>query len=246
MPQLHMPLQSGSNAVLRGDAPGLPQGLLPGDHRPGPGRDPGRGDHHRHHRRLPRRDRGGFRRHARRGGAGSGSRARSRSSTRSGRARPPRPCPIRFRRPWWPSGTSGWSRWSSRPRWPENQAAGRPDGRGAGRRRRGPQGRGDPPDVGPGQGQPAGALHPGPLDRGRPARGIGGSSPQARPRPGDVVTTVVTKAAPHYLLADDPPLEVRRTRGGDAWLARRDQPKLEPSAPAAGAARNARARQEVI
>jgi tRNA-2-methylthio-N6-dimethylallyladenosine synthase len=40
------------------------------------------------------------------------------------------------------------------------------------------------------------------------------------PRPGDVVTTVVTRAAPHYLIADDVPLEVRRTRGGDAWQAR--------------------------
>ena len=42
------------------------------------------------------------------------------------------------------------------------------------------------------------------------------------PRPGDVVTTVVTKAAPHYLIADGPPLSVRRTRGGDAWQARKD------------------------
>jgi tRNA-2-methylthio-N6-dimethylallyladenosine synthase len=42
------------------------------------------------------------------------------------------------------------------------------------------------------------------------------------PRPGDVVTTVVTQAAPHYLIADGPPLAVRRTRGGDAWQARRD------------------------
>ncbi len=42
------------------------------------------------------------------------------------------------------------------------------------------------------------------------------------PRPGDVVTTVVTRGAPHYLIADDPPLAVRRTRGGDAWAARRD------------------------
>jgi tRNA-2-methylthio-N6-dimethylallyladenosine synthase len=40
------------------------------------------------------------------------------------------------------------------------------------------------------------------------------------PRPGDIVTTVVTKAAPHYLIADDVPLAVRRTRGGDAWEAR--------------------------
>jgi tRNA-2-methylthio-N6-dimethylallyladenosine synthase len=40
------------------------------------------------------------------------------------------------------------------------------------------------------------------------------------PRPGDLVTTVVTKAAPHYLIADGVPLAVRRTRGGDAWAAR--------------------------
>ena len=40
-----------------------------------------------------------------------------------------------------------------------------------------------------------------------------------RPRPGDIVTTTVTRAAPHYLLADAPPLAVRRTRAGDAWEA---------------------------
>jgi tRNA-2-methylthio-N6-dimethylallyladenosine synthase len=41
----------------------------------------------------------------------------------------------------------------------------------------------------------------------------------AAPRPGDVVSTVVTRAAPHYLIADGPPVAVRRTRGGDAWAA---------------------------
>jgi tRNA-2-methylthio-N6-dimethylallyladenosine synthase len=41
------------------------------------------------------------------------------------------------------------------------------------------------------------------------------------PRPGDVVTTVVTQSAPHYLIADGPPLGIRRTRGGDAWQAAR-------------------------
>jgi tRNA-2-methylthio-N6-dimethylallyladenosine synthase len=40
------------------------------------------------------------------------------------------------------------------------------------------------------------------------------------PRPGDVITTTVTDAAPHYLLADDAPATVRRTRAGDAWAAR--------------------------
>jgi tRNA-2-methylthio-N6-dimethylallyladenosine synthase len=39
-------------------------------------------------------------------------------------------------------------------------------------------------------------------------------------RPGDIVTTRVTSTAPHYLRADDAPLDVRRTRAGDAWEAR--------------------------
>jgi tRNA-2-methylthio-N6-dimethylallyladenosine synthase len=45
------------------------------------------------------------------------------------------------------------------------------------------------------------------------------------PRPGDIVTTVVTRAAPHYLIADGEPLAVRPTRGGDAWAARRESPR---------------------
>ncbi len=37
------------------------------------------------------------------------------------------------------------------------------------------------------------------------------------PRPGDIVTTVVTRGAPNYLIADGSPTVVRPTRGGDAW-----------------------------
>lgn len=40
------------------------------------------------------------------------------------------------------------------------------------------------------------------------------------PRPGDVVSVTVTHAAPFHLLADTPdgaPLRIRRTRAGDAW-----------------------------
>ncbi len=40
------------------------------------------------------------------------------------------------------------------------------------------------------------------------------------PRPGDVVTVTVTAAAPYHLLADSAdgsPLRIRRTRSGDAW-----------------------------
>ena len=40
------------------------------------------------------------------------------------------------------------------------------------------------------------------------------------PRPGDLVTVTVTRAAPHYLVADGVPAAVRRTRAGDAWEAR--------------------------
>ncbi|MET9337531.1 tRNA (N6-isopentenyl adenosine(37)-C2)-methylthiotransferase MiaB [Nonomuraea sp. NPDC003804] len=39
------------------------------------------------------------------------------------------------------------------------------------------------------------------------------------PRPGDMVTVEVTYAAPHHLVADRP-LGLRRTRAGDAWEAR--------------------------
>jgi len=38
-----------------------------------------------------------------------------------------------------------------------------------------------------------------------------------RVRPGDVVHTVVTRAAPHHLIADGEPLAHRRTRAGDAY-----------------------------
>ncbi len=51
-----------------------------------------------------------------------------------------------------------------------------------------------------------------------------------RPRPGDMVTVQVTYGAPHHLVADSAvnagPYRVRRTRAGDAWQARRaDHPK---------------------
>ncbi len=42
---------------------------------------------------------------------------------------------------------------------------------------------------------------------------------EAAPRPGDVVTTTVTGAAPHHLIADAPLLTHRRTRAGDAHAA---------------------------
>ena len=54
-----------------------------------------------------------------------------------------------------------------------------------------------------------------------------------RPRPGDVVAVDVTYGAPHHLVADSGlhggTYDVRRTRGGDAWAALQDQP--EPGRP---------------
>jgi tRNA-2-methylthio-N6-dimethylallyladenosine synthase len=42
----------------------------------------------------------------------------------------------------------------------------------------------------------------------------------ASPRPGDVVVAEITAAAPHHLVSDLPVDGVRRTRAGDAWEAR--------------------------
>jgi tRNA-2-methylthio-N6-dimethylallyladenosine synthase len=59
--------------------------------------------------------------------------------------------------------------------------------------------------------------------RARDNRLVHFTPPDTAPRPGDIVTTVVTSASPHYLLADAAPLDVRATRGGDAWEARQVQ-----------------------
>ena len=56
--------------------------------------------------------------------------------------------------------------------------------------------------------------------RARDNRLVHFAPPHPAPRPGDVITTLVTGVAPHYLLADGVPVSTRRTRGGDAWEAR--------------------------
>src|SRR5215213_8624380 len=45
--------------------------------------------------------------------------------------------------------------------------------------------------------------------------------PAERPRPGDLAEMIITYAAPHYLNADGGLVALRRTRGGDAWQASR-------------------------
>ncbi|CAN5421266.1 tRNA (N6-isopentenyl adenosine(37)-C2)-methylthiotransferase MiaB [soil metagenome] len=49
------------------------------------------------------------------------------------------------------------------------------------------------------------------------------SAPEQQVRPGDMVTVEITHAAPHHLVADTV-LGVRRTRSGDAWEARTSAP----------------------
>src|ERR1700746_2747865 len=69
--------------------------------------------------------------------------------------------------------------------------------------------------VGEGEGRKGAATHrmSGPA---RDNRLVHFAPHDATPRPGDIVTTRVTSTAPHYLRADDAPLEVRITGGGDA------------------------------
>jgi tRNA-2-methylthio-N6-dimethylallyladenosine synthase len=45
-------------------------------------------------------------------------------------------------------------------------------------------------------------------------------------RPGDIVEVEVTHAAPHHLLSDIPPATYRRTRAGDAWEARQGRTEV--------------------
>ncbi|MEO7586981.1 MAG: tRNA (N6-isopentenyl adenosine(37)-C2)-methylthiotransferase MiaB [Arachnia sp.] len=49
--------------------------------------------------------------------------------------------------------------------------------------------------------------------------------PALRPRPGDVATVTITHAAPHHLNSDTLPRNLRRTRGGDAWQAATEAPQ---------------------
>ncbi|WP_026005205.1 tRNA (N6-isopentenyl adenosine(37)-C2)-methylthiotransferase MiaB [Streptomyces sp. AA1529] len=49
--------------------------------------------------------------------------------------------------------------------------------------------------------------------------------PEEPVRPGDVVTVDITYAAPHHLLAEGPARTVRRTRAGDAWERRTAAPQ---------------------
>ena len=85
--------------------------------------------------------------------------------------------------------------------------------------------------VAEGEGRKDGATHR-LSGRARDNRLVHFAPGDTAPRPGDVVTTTVTRGAPHYLVADGLPQGVRRTRGGDAWQARADG-LAGPATPAA-------------
>ena len=107
MPQLHMPMQSGSDAVLRAMRRSYRRERYLGIIDRVRAAHARRGDHHRHHRRLPGRDGRRLRADPRGRCARPASPARSPSSTRSGPGRRPRRWPGRSRRPSCRSGTSG-------------------------------------------------------------------------------------------------------------------------------------------
>ncbi|GLF99692.1 tRNA (N6-isopentenyl adenosine(37)-C2)-methylthiotransferase MiaB [Streptomyces yaizuensis] len=55
------------------------------------------------------------------------------------------------------------------------------------------------------------------------------TKPDQEVRPGDTVTVEITYAAPHHLLAEGPVTSVRRTRAGDAWQKRQEGRAAKPA-----------------
>ena len=190
----------------QGDAPLVPLREVPRHPRPGACEDPERGDLDRHHRGLPRRDRGGLPRDAarRRGGA-----------VRVGVHVPVlRSVPARPRRPW----TTRCRRRSCRSATSDSSPC-----RSASRGRRTSSSSAAPSrcSSSTGEGKKDAETHR-LSGRAEDSRLVHFEVPAGSelPRPGDVVSVTITQAAPFHLLADsvdDAPLRIRRTRAGDAW-----------------------------
>ena len=210
----------GSDRILQGDAPLLPQRALPAHPRRGAGAHPGRGDHDRHHRRLPRRDRSGLPGHA---GCGRAARFASAFTFQysPGRARRPPTMADQVPKAVVQERSSGSSPCRSEICWAENRAlegcdvevlvAPREGRKDAATQRRSGRARDN-------------RLVHFALPAGMPASDA--------PRPGDLVTVGVTYGAPHHLVADSSlrggRFSVRPTLGGDAWSARQKADNTGP------------------
>ncbi len=109
------------------------------------------------------------------------------------------------------SGTSGWSRSSTRSPGPRTVPSSAHASSSSSPRAR--AARTPPPCA-----SPAAPATTGSSTSRRPTGSTGSTAGAIRP--GDVVEVEVTYAAPHHLVADGPVLAHRRTRSGDAWEAR--------------------------
>ena len=213
MPQLAHAAAVGLGPDPARHAPLVPVGQVPRHPRPGARGHAGRGDHDRHHRRLPRRDRGGLRRRPCAWSRRPASPPRSRSSTRRARAPPAFDLPDELPKAVVQERYVRLAALQDRISLEENQRQ---------------VGRTVEVLVAEAEGRKDGASH---RLTGRAAdnRLVHLALPEAGdvPRPGDLVSVDVTYAAPYHLVADSAlepggRFEVRRTRAGDAWERRSD------------------------
>ena len=203
-PALHMPLQSGSDRVLRAMRRSLPGREIPRDSRSGSAGHAARRDHHRHHRRLPGETGEDFAatldvvRQARFSAAFTFQYSR-RPGTRAAELDGQIPKDVvadRYRRLIELQESISLE---------ENTAL---------------VGRTVEVLVAAGEGRKDAATAR-MSGRARDGRLVHFTPGAAEVRPGDIVETTLTGAAPHHLIADAPLLSHRRTRAGDAHAAGR-------------------------